>query len=101
MLSHPVGLVCDATPGNCRDNIGLPGMAQYFKEASEEEREHAQMLITFQVTCQILQPFSSARGLQGAFRQDIAWTAIAGAEHPWRKGEAGGHRCTRDGVQSP
>ena len=29
-------------------------MAQYFKEASEEEREHAQMLITFQVTCQIV-----------------------------------------------
>ena len=30
-------------------------MAQYFKEASEEERDHAQMLITFQVTYQSLQ----------------------------------------------
>ena len=32
----------------CRDNIGLPGLAKFFKEGSDEEREHAQMLITFQ-----------------------------------------------------
>ncbi|KAL2629560.1 hypothetical protein R1flu_014246 [Riccia fluitans] len=31
-----------------RDNIGLPGFAKYFKEASEEEREHAEKLMKYQ-----------------------------------------------------
>ncbi|KAK9828562.1 hypothetical protein WJX72_000774 [[Myrmecia] bisecta] len=31
-----------------RDNVGLPGMAAYFKGGSEEEREHAELLMTFQ-----------------------------------------------------
>ena len=32
-----------------RDNVALPGLASYFRAASEEEREHAQMLMDFQV----------------------------------------------------
>jgi Ferritin-like domain len=31
-----------------RDNVGLPGFAAFFKAASEEERGHAQLLITYQ-----------------------------------------------------
>merc|ERR1712078_532932 len=31
-----------------RDNVGLPGFAQYFKSESEEEREHAEKLIEYQ-----------------------------------------------------
>ncbi|XP_002964702.2 ferritin-2, chloroplastic [Selaginella moellendorffii] len=31
-----------------RDNVGLPGMAKYFKNASEEEREHAETLMKYQ-----------------------------------------------------
>ncbi len=32
-----------------RDNVGLPGFAAYFKDQSDQERGHAQKLITFQV----------------------------------------------------
>lgn len=31
-----------------RDNVGLPGFAKYFKEASDEEREHAELLMKYQ-----------------------------------------------------
>lgn len=31
-----------------RDNVGMPGLAKYFKDASDEERDHAQLLVTFQ-----------------------------------------------------
>ncbi|WIA08654.1 hypothetical protein OEZ85_008081 [Tetradesmus obliquus] len=31
-----------------RDNVGLPGMASFFKAASEEEREHAELLMEYQ-----------------------------------------------------
>eukprot|EP00250_Pteridium_aquilinum_P001700 c11904_g1_i1 orf=163-942(+) len=31
-----------------RDNVALPGMAQFFKESSEEEREHAEKLMKYQ-----------------------------------------------------
>jgi len=31
-----------------RDNVGLPGMAEYFKEMSEEEREHAEKCMEYQ-----------------------------------------------------
>merc|ERR1712039_843917 len=31
-----------------RDNVGLPGFAEYFKHESEEEREHAEKLIEYQ-----------------------------------------------------
>lgn len=31
-----------------RDNVGLPGFASFFDEASKEEREHAQLLIEYQ-----------------------------------------------------
>jgi len=31
-----------------RDNVGMPGLAKYFKDGSDEERDHAQLLITFQ-----------------------------------------------------
>jgi len=31
-----------------RDNVGLPGFAKYFKECSEEEREHAEKLMAYQ-----------------------------------------------------
>jgi ferritin heavy chain len=31
-----------------RDNVGLPGFAKFFKEASSEEREHAEKLMEFQ-----------------------------------------------------
>lgn len=33
-----------------RDNVGLPGMASFFKAASEEEREHAELLMEYQNT---------------------------------------------------
>lgn len=32
-----------------RDNVALPGLASYFRAASDEEREHAQTLMDFQV----------------------------------------------------
>nr|ABR23157.1 ferritin [Ulva fasciata] len=32
-----------------RDNVGLPGFAKFFSEASEEERGHAQLLMDYQV----------------------------------------------------
>ncbi|KAG0630140.1 hypothetical protein M758_1G156900 [Ceratodon purpureus] len=31
-----------------RDNVGLPGFAKFFKESSEEEREHAEKLMKYQ-----------------------------------------------------
>jgi ferritin heavy chain len=31
-----------------RDNVALPGFAKFFKEASDEERDHAQKLISYQ-----------------------------------------------------
>lgn len=31
-----------------RDNVGLPGFAKYFKDASDEERGHAEMLMKYQ-----------------------------------------------------
>lgn len=31
-----------------RDNVGLPGLAKFFKAASEEEREHAEQLMEYQ-----------------------------------------------------
>ncbi|KAJ7538057.1 hypothetical protein O6H91_11G032800 [Diphasiastrum complanatum] len=31
-----------------RDNVALPGMAHFFKESSEEEREHAEKLMKYQ-----------------------------------------------------
>lgn len=31
-----------------RDNVGLPGFAKFFKEASEEERGHAELLMRYQ-----------------------------------------------------
>ena len=33
-----------------RDNVGLPGFADWFKDQSDEERTHAQLLLNFQVT---------------------------------------------------
>lgn len=32
-----------------RDNVALPGLAAYFKESSAEEREHAELLMDYQV----------------------------------------------------
>ena len=32
-----------------RDNVALPGLAKYFKDASVEEREHAEMMMEYQV----------------------------------------------------
>ena len=32
-----------------RDNVALPGFAAFFKEGSEEERGHAEMLMDYQV----------------------------------------------------
>ena len=32
-----------------RDNVALPGLAKYFLDESHAEREHAQMLMDFQV----------------------------------------------------
>lgn len=32
-----------------RDNIALPGFAKFFKESSDEEREHAELLMKYQV----------------------------------------------------
>ena len=32
-----------------RDNVGLPGFAEYFKKESEEEREHAEKLMEYQM----------------------------------------------------
>jgi len=31
-----------------RDDVALPGLAKYFKESSEEEREHAEKFMTYQ-----------------------------------------------------
>lgn len=31
-----------------RDNVGLPGFAAFFKAASDEEREHAELLMDYQ-----------------------------------------------------
>ena len=32
-----------------RDNVGLPGFAAWFKDESDGERDHAQLLLNFQV----------------------------------------------------
>jgi ferritin heavy chain len=32
-----------------RDNVGLPGIAAFFKKESAEERDHAELLMDFQV----------------------------------------------------
>ena len=32
-----------------RDNVALPGLAKHFKHESDEEREHAEMLMDYQV----------------------------------------------------
>ncbi|GFH17307.1 ferritin [Haematococcus lacustris] len=37
-----------------RDNVGLPGFAKYFKAASDEEREHAELLMQYQLNFQKL-----------------------------------------------
>jgi Ferritin-like domain len=33
-----------------RDNVGLPGFAAWFKDESDGERDHAQLLLNFQVS---------------------------------------------------
>ena len=33
-----------------RDNVALPGMVSFFRSNSEDEREHAQKLMNFQVS---------------------------------------------------
>ena len=33
-----------------RDNVALPGIANFFKESSEEERGHAELLMNYQNT---------------------------------------------------
>jgi len=33
-----------------RDNVALPGLAKYLKAASVEEREHAEMMMEYQVS---------------------------------------------------
>ena len=40
-----------------RDNVALPGLASYFRAASEEERGHAQTLMDFQVWSLLLKLF--------------------------------------------
>jgi len=45
-----------------RDNVGLPGLAKYFKDGSDEERDHAQLLVTFQVCCFLLDWSKEERG---------------------------------------
>jgi hypothetical protein len=37
-----------------RDNVALPGFAAFFKAGSEEEREHAELLMDYQVRCAML-----------------------------------------------
>jgi hypothetical protein len=37
-----------------RDNVGLPGFAAWFKDESDGERDHAQLLLNFQVGCRIM-----------------------------------------------
>lgn len=39
-----------------RDNVGLPGFAAWFKEESDGERDHAQLLLNFQVRLACHQP---------------------------------------------
>ena len=41
-----------------RDNVALPGLAKYFLDESHAEREHAQMLMDFQV--RLLDPIRTA-----------------------------------------
>lgn len=36
-----------------RDNVGLPGFAKYFKDESDEERGHAELLMKYQV-CRVV-----------------------------------------------
>ena len=48
-LSSLVALILALRGVTCRDNVGLPGLAKYFKDGSDEEKDHTQMLITFQV----------------------------------------------------
>lgn len=33
-----------------RDNVALPGLAKFFKDSSDEEREHAEKLMKYQTT---------------------------------------------------
>ena len=37
-----------------RDNVGLPGFAAWFKDESDGERDHAQLLLNFQVRCPMM-----------------------------------------------
>ncbi|KAJ3366984.1 Stores iron in a soluble, non-toxic, readily available form [Allomyces javanicus] len=56
-----------------RDNIALPGLAHFFKESSDEEREHAQKMIDYQI----------ARGgkvvLQSIAAPEIEWQSAKNA----------------------
>lgn len=45
-----------------RDNVGLPGFAQYFKNESDEERGHAEMLMKYQV-CHIRGVWCATSGI--------------------------------------
>ena len=50
-----------------RDNVGLPGLTQYFRGESLDERGHAQMLMDFQVriqNLQVLQQFATGSSEQ-------------------------------------
>ena len=47
-----------------RDNVGLPGFAAFFKAGSAEERDHAEMLMDYQV-----RPSLCAAGLPCSRRQ--------------------------------
>lgn len=59
-----------------RDNVGLKGFAKYFKEASKEEREHAEKLMEYQ----------NKRGGNVKF-QSILMPAMTEFDHP-EKGDA-------------
>jgi Ferritin-like domain len=70
-----------------RDNVGLPGMAAFFKAGSEEEREHAEQLMEYQNLrggrvrlSSMLQPeteFGHAEKVRG-----ILWRRHTGANMP-------------------
>ena len=55
-----------------RDNVALPGFVTYFRDASIEERDHAQMLMDFQVRSVYADPADCGGGGGGATNQQVS-----------------------------
>ncbi|KAL4581725.1 hypothetical protein LXL04_006252 [Taraxacum kok-saghyz] len=74
-----------------RDNAALKGLAKFFKESSEEEREHAEMFMEYQITNNKLYKEGDLSRVNGAKRSSEFWQDHNGIKVQVRSREAPVH----------